>query len=204
MFRRFWPTKWVYGNRRHWCNFKDTINWLIWNDVELVGLQNCYLGLPKFWKISKISKNAQFFLFSSQFPPNQNFQKTVTYVRGQCHKNRYVYKISSLYLPKWLRYNIKHVKNRRFSRYFGTLPWFSEFCFLTDFDVSKSVFGTFSRSLWKSDLKTCIAALNHDFFYLFHLVTLTCIMVTTHRNWYLQMSVTLSNYPCRFIGLVCA
>ena len=30
--------------------------------------------------------------------------------------HEYVYKISSRYLQKWLRYNIKHVKNRHFSR----------------------------------------------------------------------------------------
>ena len=67
-------------DRRHWCSFKATINWLIWNDVELVGLQNCYLGFSIFfWKLSK---KVQFFFFSKQFPPNQNFQKTVTYVRG--------------------------------------------------------------------------------------------------------------------------
>ena len=57
--------------------------------------------------------------------------------------HEYVYKISSRYLQKWLRYNIKHVKNRHFSRHFATLPWFSEFCFLTDFDASKSVLGSF-------------------------------------------------------------
>ena len=45
--------------------------------------------------------------------------------------------ISSRYLQKWLRYSIKHVKNRHFSRHFWTLPRFSEFCFLTDFDASK-------------------------------------------------------------------
>ena len=39
--------------------------------------------------------------------------------------------------------DIKHVKNRHFSRHFGTLSWFSEFCFLTDFDASKSVLGSF-------------------------------------------------------------
>ena len=55
-----------------------------------------------------------------------------------CHE--YVYTISSRYLQKWLRYSIKHVKNRHFSRHFGTLPWF---CFLTDFDASKSVLGSF-------------------------------------------------------------
>ena len=87
--------------------------------------------------------------------------------------DEYLYKISSRYLQKWLRYDIKHVKNRHFSRHFGTLPLFSEFYFLTDFDASKSVLGSFSRSLRKSDLKTCIAALNHEIFLLdlFYLVT---------------------------------
>ena len=57
--------------------------------------------------------------------------------------HEYVYKMSSRYLQKWLRYNIKHVKNSHFSRHFATLPWFSEICFLTDFDASKSVLGSF-------------------------------------------------------------
>ena len=57
--------------------------------------------------------------------------------------DEYVYKISSRYLQKWLRYDIKHVKNRHFSRHFGTLPRFSEFYFLTDFDASKSISGSF-------------------------------------------------------------
>ena len=57
--------------------------------------------------------------------------------------DEFVHKISSRYLQKWLRYDIKHVKNRHFSRHFGTLPWFSEFYFLTDFDASKSVLGSF-------------------------------------------------------------
>ena len=111
--------------------------------------------------------------------------------------HEYVYKITSRYLQKWLRYNIKHVKNRHFSCHFGTLPWFSELCFLTDFDASKVFWGHFSRSLRKSDLKTCIAALNQYFFCLTFFtwwpeLTLTCIMVTKHKKWYLQMSVTLS------------
>ena len=85
MFRRFRPKIRVYGNRRHGCSFKATINSLIWNDVELVGLQNCYLGFGKFWKISKMFKilNIFFFLFQNFPPQNQNFQKTVKYVRGQ-------------------------------------------------------------------------------------------------------------------------
>ena len=111
--------------------------------------------------------------------------------------HEYVYKISSRYLQKWLRYNIKHVKNRHFSRHFATLPWFSEFCFLTDFDASKSVLGSFFAFFVKIWPKTCIAALNHNFFCLTFFtrwpeMTLTFIMVTKHRKWYLQMSVTLS------------
>ena len=65
--------------------------------------------------------------------------------------HEYVCKVSSRYLQKWLRYNIKHVKNRHFSRHFATLPWFSEFCFLTDFDASKSV----SRSSFAFFAKIC-------------------------------------------------
>ena len=39
----------------------------------------------------------------------------------------------------------------------------SRIFFLTDFDAAKGVLGSFfSRSLRKSDLKSCIAALNHD------------------------------------------
>ena len=120
-----------------------------------------------------------------------------------CHE--YVYKISSRYLQKWLRYNIKHVKNRHFSRHFGTLPWFSEFRFLTDFDASKSVlrsFFAFFAKIWpknmyrssKSRIYFCLT-----FFTWLPEMTLTCIMVTKHRKWYLQMSVTLSmptHWPC--------
>ena len=61
--------------------------------------------------------------------------------------DKYVYKISSRYLKKWLKYDIKHVKYRHFSRHFGTLPIFSEFYFLTDFDDSKSVLGVIFRVL---------------------------------------------------------
>ena len=86
--------------------------------------------------------------------------------------HEYVYKISSRYLQKWLRYHIKHVKNRHFSRHFGTLPWFSWFCFLTDFDASKSFLGLFFAFLRKSDLKNMYRSSKSRFlFYLFHLVT---------------------------------
>ena len=75
MFRRFRAKIRVYGNRRHGCSFKATINFLIWNDVELVGLQNCYLGLWKFWKFLKISKFSTIFSFSNFPPQNQFFFK---------------------------------------------------------------------------------------------------------------------------------
>ena len=66
MFRLFRPKIRVYGNHRHGCSFKATINFLIWNDVELVGLQNCYLGFGKFWKFPKIKKKSTlFFLFQN-------------------------------------------------------------------------------------------------------------------------------------------
>ena len=74
---------------------------------------------------------------------------------------------------------------------------FPNFVFWPILTLQKVFKGHFSRFLRKSDLKTCIAALNHEIF-LFDLftwwpeMTLTCIMVTKHRKWYLQMSVTLS------------
>ena len=62
---------------------------------------------------------------------------------------------------------------RHFSRHFGTLPWFSELYFLTDFDASKSVLGSFFAFFAKIWPKTCIAGRNRDFvlFDLFYLVT---------------------------------
>ena len=112
--------------------------------------------------------------------------------------HEYVYKISSRYLQKWLRYSIKHVKNRHFSRHFGTLPWFSEFCFLTDFDASNSVLGSFFAFFAKIWPKNMYRSSKSRFFFCLTFftwwpeMTLTCIMVTKHRKWYLQMSVTLS------------
>ena len=64
MFRRFRPKIRVYGNRRHGCSFKATINCLIWNDVELVGLQNFYLGFQNFENSQIFPKFSTFFSFS--------------------------------------------------------------------------------------------------------------------------------------------
>ena len=88
MFRRFRPKIRVYGNRCNGCSFKATIHFLIWNDVELVGLQNCYLGFSKFWKFPKISKMFNIFFPFSKFSPSKSkFSKTILYVRGQCLMN---------------------------------------------------------------------------------------------------------------------
>ena len=110
-----------------------------------------------------------------------------------------MYKISSRYLQKWLRYNIKHVKNRHFSRHFGTLPWFSGILFFDRFWRFKKCFRViFSRSLRKSDLKNMYRSFKSRIFFVWPFslggpeMTLTCIMVTKHRKWFLQMSVTLS------------
>ena len=130
MFHRFWPTKWVYGNRRHWCSFKATINWLIWNDVELwiyvieerhfIELWNDVEGyktnisvFQNFQNFENFQKYVQFFFFSRQFPHKSKFSKNIL-VCYRAMSHEYVYKISSRYLQKWLRYNIKHVKNRHF------------------------------------------------------------------------------------------
>ena len=68
MFRRFRLKIMVYGNRRHECSFKATINCLIWNDGELLGLQNCYLGFSKKFKFRKFPKLSTFFSFFKIFP----------------------------------------------------------------------------------------------------------------------------------------
>ena len=89
--------------------------------------------------------------------------------------HEYVYKISSRYFQKWLRYNIlvKHVKNRHFSRHFAALPWFYEFCFLTDIGASKSVLGSFFAffaKIWPKNIYR--SSKSHFFLFdLFHLVT---------------------------------
>ena len=85
-----------------------------------------------------------------------------------------MYKISSRYLQKWLRYDIKHVKNRHFSRHFGTLPWFSEFYFFTDFDASKSVLGSFFAffaKIWPKNMYRSAKSRKKKFLDLFYLVT---------------------------------
>ena len=84
MFRRFRPKIRVYVNHRHGCSFKATFNWLIWNDVELRGLQTCYSGCSKFWTFRNISKIFNiFFLFQNCYLKNNFvFKKTYYMLEG--------------------------------------------------------------------------------------------------------------------------
>ena len=83
MFRRFRAKIRVYGNRRHGCSFKATINFLIWCDVPLVGLQTAISDFQNFENSSKFSKFSTIFFLFQNFPPqNQNFQKTDNMLEG--------------------------------------------------------------------------------------------------------------------------
>ena len=78
---------------------------------------------------------------------------------NMCKKN------SSRYLQKMAEIWHKTCQKQALFTSFRDFTRLSEFYFLTDFDASKSVLRSFfSRSLRKSDLKTCIATLNPDFF----------------------------------------
>ena len=196
MFRRFRAKIRVYGNRRHGCSFKATINFLIWNNVELVGLQNCNLGFWKFRKLKTIKIFDNCFLFQNFNPQNHNFQKTGQHVRGKWLINMCT-KFQVNIFKKWLRYDIKHVNNRHFHVISGLYHNFPNFIFWPILMLQKVFYGHFSRFLRKSDLKTCIAALSYEIFCLTFFtwwpdMTLTSIMVIKHSKWYLQMSETLS------------
>ena len=199
MFRRFRSKIRVYGNRYHGCSFKATINFLIWKDVELVGLRNCYLG---FWKFSKFPKSFKkfniFFLFPKFSPSKSKFSKKtfkMLEVNGQwiCVQN--FKSISPKMAEIWHKPCQKQALFTSFrdSTVIFRILFFDRFwCFKKCFRVIFRVF--FFR---KSDLKTCIAALNRDFFCLTFFtwwpdMTLTSIMVAKHSKWYLQMSETIS------------
>ena len=61
------------------------------------------------------------FFFSKKFPSKSKLStiKNVKYVRGQCLMNICT-KFQVDIFKKWLRYDIKHVKNRHFSPHFRT------------------------------------------------------------------------------------
>ena len=208
MFRRFRPKIRVYGNRHHGCSFKATINFLIWNGRRISRATKLPSRIFEIFENSqKFSTFSTFFFLFQNFPPQyQNFPKTVTYVRGQCLMNICT-KCQVKYLQKWLRYNIKHVKNRHFSRHFATLPWFSEFCFLTDFDASKGVVGSFFAffvKIWPKNMYRSSKSRNFfvwpfspgDLRWPWPLLWSQSTGTDTYRcQWH---------YPCRLVGFVCA
>ena len=67
----------------------------------------------------------------------------------------------------------KTCQKQALSRHFGTLPWFSEFYFLTDFDASKSVLGSFFVFFAKIWPKNMYRSSKSRFFFVwpFHFVT---------------------------------
>ena len=206
MFRRFRPKIRVYGNRRHGCSFKATINCLIWNDVELVGLQNCHLGFSKFWKFIKISKIFNIFSFSKiSFSKSKFSKKTYYMLEGNgwyiCAQN--FKSISSKMAEIWH----KTCQKQALFTSFRDFTWFSEFYFLTDFDASKSVLGSFFAffaKIWPKNMYRSSKSRNF-FAWPFLPGDLTW-------PWPLLWSQSTVNdtykcqrhYPCRFVGFVCA
>ena len=167
MFCRFRQKIRVYGNRSHRYSFKATINWLIWNDVELVELQNYHPGFLKVWTFWHKSQILTFFSFWNFLSSKSIFLNKKTYNMLEGNRWWICVQISSRYLQNWL----KHVKNRHFSRHFETLPWFPEFYFLTNFYASKSVLMLFFAFLVEIWSKNTYRSSKSRFFYLFYLVT---------------------------------
>ena len=64
--------------------------------------------------------------------------------------DKYVYKISSLYLQKWMRYDIKHVKNRHFSPHFRDLTVIFRILFFDGFWRFKKCIRVIFRALCES------------------------------------------------------
>ena len=197
MFRRFRSKIRVYGNRHHGCSFKATINFLIWNYVELVGLQNCYLGFWKFWKFLKISKIFDnLFFFFKIFPLKiKIFKKPYNMLEGWWICTYDFKSISSKMAEIWHKTCQKQAlftSFRDFTVIFRILFFDRFWCF-------KKCFRVIFRVLCENWPKTCIAALNHEFF------------CSTFFTWWPDMTLTSimatkcqKHYPCRLVGFVCA
>ena len=94
-----------------------------------------------------------------------------------------------------------------FSRHFGTLPRFFEFYFLTDFDASKSVLGSFFAFFPKNWPKNMYCASKSRIF-------LLDLFLPGDLSWpwpllWSQSTVNDTykcqrHYPCRLVGFVCA
>ena len=149
--------------------------------------------LSRILKILKIPQNFLFFFFKICSIKIKIFKKTDNMLEG----NDWWIRVQNFKSMSSKMAEIWH-KTCQKQALFTSFVFSIQLYFLTDFDASKSVLGSFfSRYLRKSDLKTCIAALNHDFFvWPFFTwwpdMTLTSIMVIKHSKWYLQMSETLS------------
>ena len=112
--------------------------------------------------------------------------------------HEYVCTISSRYLQKWLRYDIKHVKKKQtLFTSFRDLTVIFLILFFDRFWRFKKCFGVIFRVLCENLIYNVYRSSKFGFFW-FDLftwwpeMTLTCIMVSKHRKWFLQMSVTLS------------
>ena len=183
-----------------WNDVEEEID--VWNDVELVGLQRCYSGFSKFGNFEKRIQNSSTFFSQNCNPQNIFFLKTLYMLGG----NGWLIcvKIWSRYLQKWLEYDIKDVKKDTFhviSELYCDFPNFILWPILT---LQKVSYGHFSRSLRTSDLKACIAALNHEIF------CLTFLPGDLRWPWPVLWSQSTGNdtyrcqwyYPCRFIGFL--
>ena len=104
-----------------------------------------------------------FFSFRKSFPSDQNFKKNVTYVRGQFLMNMCTKFQVDIFKNGWdTTWNMS--KTDTFHIISGLYRDFLNFMFWPILTLHKVLEGHFSRILRKSDLKTCIAALNHEFF----------------------------------------
>ena len=205
MLRRFRPKIRVYGNRRHGCSFKATINCLIWNDVELVVLQNCDVRFSKFLKFPKFSKFSTFFFFFKILPLKITiFKKTVSFLEGNswwiCAHN--FKSISSKIAEIWHKTCQKQApftSFRDFTVIFRAL-------FFDRFWRFKSVLGScfaFFAKIWPKNMYR--SSKSHFFIWPFSPGDL-------RWPWPLLWSQSTVNdtykcqrhYPCRLVGFVCA
>ena len=146
MFHQFRPKIRVYGNRRHECNFKATINHLISNDVDLVWLQSWYLGFSKVWKFWKINKI--FNIFIKIFPLKIKNQQTV-YGRWQWLMNMFTKFQVDIFKNDWVM-TLNMSKKQALFTSFRDFTVIFLYYFFIDFDASKVLgsFFAFFAKLW--------------------------------------------------------
>ena len=170
---------------------------LIWNDVKLVGYKTAISDFVNFENSPKISKIFNIFFFFKIVPLNITiFKKTYHMLEGNgwwiCAQNfKSVSSKMAEIWPKTCQKQALFTSFRDFTDIFLIVifDWFWRFK-----KCLRVIFHVFLR---KSDLKTCIAPLNHEcfcltFFSWWPEMTFTSIVVTKHSKWYLQMSETLS------------